>query len=228
MTVSITWHGHATLSLSADDVTLVIDPYFAPDNPAARTSVEDVAADYILVTHGHGDHVHHAERLAALTGAPVIAKPEICKWLRAKGVKDTHGMNTGGSFTFPFGQVTMTPAFHSSGLPDGTYGGEPGGFVVQLEGKRIYVAGDTSVFSDMALIGRHGLDVAILPIGDNFTMGPDDALLALGYLKPAVAIPYHYNTWSLIEVDVEAWSQECSNTQPVKPVVLSIDKPYSL
>jgi L-ascorbate metabolism protein UlaG (beta-lactamase superfamily) len=137
-------------------------------------------------------------------------------------------MNTGGGWDFPFGRVKMTPALHSSGLPDGSYGGDPGGYVVTTGGKKIYIAGDTALFSDMALIGNMGLDVAILPIGDNFTMGPDDSLLALGYLKPKVVIPCHYNTWPLVAADTEAWAKRVSAETSAKPVVLGIDETYTV
>ncbi len=228
MTVRITWHGHATLSLDIDGVSLVVDPFFAPNNPAARTTVDEVAADFILITHGHGDHVAHAAALARRTGATAIVKPEIGRWLSAEGVEKTHGMNAGGSFVFPFGRVTMTTAFHSSALPDGSYGGEPGGFIIDGGGKRVYIAGDTAVFSDMALIGRGGLDLAVLPIGDNFTMGPDDSLLALEFLKPGSVLPYHYNTWPRIAVDVDAWAKRVQQTTDAHPIVPDIDDPVEL
>ncbi len=228
MTVRITWHGHATLSLDIEGVNVVVDPFFAPGNPAAGTTVEAVVADYILITHGHGDHVADAAALAKLTGATAIAKPEIGKWLGAQGVEKRHGMNAGGSFDFPFGRLTMTMAFHSSGLPDGSYGGEPGGFVIEGAGKRIYVAGDTDVFSDMTLIARGGLDLAVLPIGDNFTMGPDNSLLALEFLKPEAVLPYHYNTWPLIAVDVDAWAARVRETTAVRPIVAAVDVPVEL
>jgi len=120
--------------------------------------------------------------------------------------------------------VKMTPALHSSGLPDGSYGGDPGGFVVEAGGKRIYFAGDTAVFSDMALIGAMGLDVAILPIGDNFTMGPDDALLALDYLNPKMVIPCHYSTWPIIEADAAAWAERVNAETAVSAIVAAIDE----
>lgn len=228
MSISITWHGHGTFSLDVGGKHVVVDPFFAGNNPAAKTAVSDVPADFILQTHGHGDHIADTVGLAKRTGALVIANFEICNWIGSKGHENTHAMNTGGSWDFPFGRVKMTHALHSSGLPDGSYGGNPGGFVVTAEGKNIYFAGDTALFSDMSLIGRMVLDVAVLPIGDNFTMGPDDALLAIDYLKPKVVIPGHYNTWPLIAVDAAAWAKRVNDETAARPVILGVDETYTV
>jgi L-ascorbate metabolism protein UlaG (beta-lactamase superfamily) len=228
MSITITWHGHGTLSLDINGAKVVVDPFFAGNNPAAKTSVDDVSADFILQTHGHGDHIADTVSLARRTGAQVIANFEICNWINGQGHANTHALNTGGGYSFPFGRVKMTHALHSSGLPDGSGGGNPGGFLLTADGKNIYIAGDTALFSDMALIGRAGLDLAILPIGDNFTMGPDDALLALDYLKPKVVIPCHYNTWPPIAVDVDAWAERVRTETAVEPVVLGVDESYTL
>jgi L-ascorbate metabolism protein UlaG (beta-lactamase superfamily) len=228
MAISITWHGHATFSLDIDGKKVVVDPFFAGNNPAAKTNAADVAADFILQTHGHGDHIADTVGLAQRTGAQVIGNVEICTWISGQGHSNVHPMNTGGGWNFDFGRVKMTPALHSSGLPDGSYGGDPGGFVVTVGSVNIYIAGDTALFSDMALIGQMGLDVAILPIGDNFTMGPDDALLALDYLKPKVVIPCHYNTWPLIAADAGAWAKRVVAETEAKPVVLAVDETYSV
>ncbi len=228
MSITITWHGHGTFSLNIGGTAVVVDPFFAGNNPAAKTKADDVSADFILQTHGHGDHIADTVPLAKRTGATVIANFEICSWIAAKGHEKTHGMNTGGGWNFPFGRVKMTPALHSSGLPDGAYGGDPGGFVLTAESKHIYIAGDTALFSDMALIGKIGLDVAILPIGDNFTMGPGDALEAVKLLKPKVVIPCHYNTWPLIAVDAPAWAKLVAAETAVTPVVLGVDETYTV
>ncbi len=228
MSVSLTWHGHGTFTLDIDGTMVVVDPFFAGNNPAAKTAVEDIPAEFVLQTHGHADHIVDTVPLAQRTGALVIANFEIGTWINNKGYANTHPMNTGGSYTFPFGKVKMTPALHSSSLPDGYYGGDPGGFVVEAGGKRIYFAGDTAVFSDMALIGAMGLDLAVLPIGDNFTMGPDDALLALEYLKPKAVVPGHYNTWPIIEVDVEAWIERVKTETAVTPILPVVDKKIEL
>ena len=228
MSISITWHGHATFSLQINDTVLVVDPFFAGNNPSAKTAVDAVTADYILQTHGHGDHIADTVALAKRTGATVIANFEICNWLAAQGHEKSHAMNTGGGYNFPFGRVKMTPALHSSGLPDGSYGGDPGGFLITAANKTIYIAGDTALFSDMALVGRTGIDVAILPVGDNFTMGPEDSVLALDYLKPTAVIPCHYNTWPPIAIDVDAWAAKVQAETAVTPIVLAVDEIYTL
>ncbi|GJM42310.1 MAG: UPF0173 metal-dependent hydrolase [Ardenticatenaceae bacterium] len=228
MTISVTWHGHGTFSLKINDTHIVVDPFFAGNNPAAQVSVDDVAADFILQTHGHGDHIADTVGLAKRTGAKVIGNFEICNWIAAQGHENVHAMNTGGGFNFSFGRVKMTAALHSSGLPDGSYGGDPGGFLVMAEGKTVYFAGDTALFSDMALIGRAGIDLAVLPVGDNFTMGPEDAVLALDYLKPKAVIPGHYNTWPPIAIDVDAWAESVKKETAVSPIILSVDETHTL
>ena len=228
MAVTITWHGHNTFSLNINGTHIVVDPFFSGNNPVAKTSVEDVAADFILQTHGHEDHITDLVPLIKRTDAQVVTNFEICSWLRNQGFSNSHAMNTGGSHDFPFGRITVTPALHSSGLPDGTYGGDPNGYVISAEGKNIYIAGDTALFSDMSLISRFNLDLAVLPIGDNYTMGPADALAALTYLKPKAVIPCHYNTWPVIEVDVQAWARRVAEETDVEPVVLGIDESHTL
>jgi L-ascorbate metabolism protein UlaG (beta-lactamase superfamily) len=228
MSISLTWHGHATFSLNINGTRIVVDPFFADNNPSAKTPVDAVAADFILQTHGHGDHIADTVALARRTGATVIANFEICNWIGAKGHEKVHAMNTGGGYNFPFGRVKMTPALHSSGLPDGSYGGDPGGYLVTAVDKTIYIAGDTALFSDMALIGRAGIDVAILPVGDNFTMGPDDSVLALEYLQPKIVVPGHYNTWPPIAIDVNAWAEKVRQETAVTPLILAVDEPHLL
>jgi len=228
MSISVTWHGHGTFSLNVNGTNIVVDPFFAGNNPAAKTNVDAVSADFILQTHGHGDHIADTMGLAKRSGATVIGNFEICNWVAAQGHDNVHAMNTGGGYNFPFGRVKMTAALHSSGLPDGSYGGDPGGYLLTADGKTLYFAGDTALFSDMALIGRAGIDLAILPIGDNFTMGPADALLALDYLQPKVVIPCHYNTWPLIAVDENAWADKVKKETAVNPILLAVDETYSL
>ena len=228
MSISVTWHGHATFSLNIDGTNVVVDPFFAGNNPSAKTSVDAVAADYILQTHGHGDHIADTMALATRTGATVIGNVEICTWIAKQGHEKVHAMNTGGGFNFPFGRVKMTAALHSSGLPDGSYGGDPGGFLVTADGKTLYIAGDTALFSDMALIGQPGIDVAIVPVGDNFTMGPDDAVLALDYLKPKTVIPCHFNTWPPIAIDIDAWIEKVQGQTAVTPLLLTVDNTHIL
>jgi L-ascorbate metabolism protein UlaG (beta-lactamase superfamily) len=228
MSTAITYHGHATFSLDLDGTKVVVDPFFAPNSPVAKVTQEEVSADYILQTHGHGDHIADTVPLAKRTGAKVIANFEIANWLGAQGVENVHPQHIGGGFNHGFAHVKMTHAIHGSGLPDGSYGGNPGGFLVTTGSAKIYIAGDTALYSDMALTGAYGIDVAILPIGDNFTMGPDDALLALGYLKPRIVIPCHYNTWPYIEVDVDAWVERVRNETDVVPAKLELEEMFVL
>ncbi len=226
--ITLTWHGHATYSLDIDGTKVVVDPFFAPNSPTAQVTQEEISADYILVTHGHGDHVADLIPLAKRTGAKVICNFEIGNWLMEKGVENVHQQHLGGGFQHEFAHVKMTVALHGSGLPDGSYGGMPGGYLLTIGDRKIYFTGDTALFSDMALIGRGGLDVVILPIGDNFTMGIEDSLEALKYLKPAVAIPCHYNTWPPIEQDAEAWASRVSSETDTKPVVLAVEGTYTV
>ncbi len=204
MSFELTFYGHGTSGLSIDSYQILIDPYFT-GNPATKTKAEDLSPDYMLVTHGHSDHVGDAAEIAARSGAKIIANAEIAKWLGAKGA-EVFPQNIGGGNNYPFGYVKLTQAVHGSALPDGSYGGMPGGFLITtLEGKKIYFAGDTGLFSGMSLIGEESIDLAILPIGDNYTMGPDDALRAVKLIQPENVIPVHYNTWELIAQDPLAW-----------------------
>ncbi len=184
MSFKITWYGHAVFALETGGYKILVDPYLK-GNPAAPVTPDQVAADYILITHGHGDHVGDAVEIAKRTGATVISNAEISKWMSAKGLK-THAQHIGGGYTHPFGYLKLTMALHGSMLPDGSNGGNPVGFLLTThEGKKIYLAGDTGLFGDMRLIGEEGIDLAALPIGDNFTMGPADALRAVKLLQPA-------------------------------------------
>lgn len=207
MSVKLTWYGHATLGLETGKYRLLIDPFFS-GNPAATQRAGQVAADYILITHGHGDHVGDAVDIARRTGAQVISNFEISNWLAKKGVENRHAQHIGGGFKHPFGYLKLTFAIHGSALPDGSYGGMPAGFLLATQdGKNVYIAGDTGLFGDMRLIGEEGIDLAVLPIGDNYTMGPDDALRAVKLLQPRHVIPIHYGTWDLINQDANAWAQ---------------------
>ncbi len=220
MATNVQWLGHACLLIESDGQRILIDP-FLTGNPAAAAKAEDMKADFILVSHGHGDHLGDTVEIARRTGATVICNYEIAGWLNAKGVKKTHGQQHGGSHTFPFGKVKLTLAFHGSAMPDGTYGGNPCGFLITFrDGKRVYDAADTGLFGDMRLIGEEGIDLAILPIGDNFTMGPEDALRAVKLIEPKKVLPIHYNTWGLIAQDGRAWGTHVSAETKAEPVVL--------
>lgn len=207
MSFEISWLGHAVLRLKTEGFNLLVDPYLT-QNPSATEDADTIAADYILVTHGHGDHVGDTVQIAHRTGATVIANAEICSWLGNKGVK-VHGQHIGGGFTYPFGYLKLTMALHGSALPDGSDGGNPAGFLLTTKaGEKIYMAGDTGLFGDMALIGDEGLTLAVIPIGDNYTMGPVDALRAVKFLRPQHVIPIHYNTFGLINQDANAWAAQ--------------------
>jgi L-ascorbate metabolism protein UlaG (beta-lactamase superfamily) len=226
MTVSVTWHGHATLTLNVNGTRIVVDPFFS-GNPAATIGADACVADVVLLTHGHGDHVADALEIANRCDALVISNFEICNWVAAQGHENVHAQHIGGGYDHSFGRVKLTVAFHGSGLPDGSYGGMAAGFLLTVDGKNIYIAGDTAVYSDMQLIGRAGLDLAILPIGDNFTMGPDDALLAVKFLEAKMVIPYHYDTWPPIEQDVQAWANLVRKETSSQVTVLDVEGSFS-
>jgi L-ascorbate metabolism protein UlaG (beta-lactamase superfamily) len=220
MATRIHWLGHACLLLESDGQHVLIDP-FLTGNPAASTTAEKVPADFILVSHGHGDHVGDTIAIAKRTGAMVIANYEIFLWLEKRGLKKVHGMQHGGSHNFPFGKLKLTLAFHGSVLPDGSNGGNPCGFLLSLkDGRKVYAAQDTALFSDMRLIGEEGIDLAALPIGDNYTMGPDDALRAVKFLEPRKVLPIHYNTFELIRQDANAWAARVRKETKAEAVVL--------
>jgi L-ascorbate metabolism protein UlaG (beta-lactamase superfamily) len=207
MSSKLTWYGHSTLGLETGGYRLLIDPYFS-GNPSAPVDCDQVKADFILVTHGHGDHIGDTLSIARRCNATVITNFEIANWLDRQGI-ETHAQHIGGGFHHPFGYLKFTQALHGSGLPDGSYGGNPAGFLLTTkDNKKIYISGDTGLFGDMKLIGEEGIDVAILPIGDNFTMGPDDALRAVKFIMPKIIIPIHYGTWELIRQDAEAWAKQ--------------------
>ena len=221
MDISITWLGHSAFHLTIGEHNILIDPYIT-GNPLAPVSADDLPADFILLSHGHGDHVGDTLDIARRTGATIIANNEIAIWCRDKhGIENVHTLNTGGGVKLPFGRVELTIAFHSSELPDGSYGGQPNGIlIITNEGKTIYHAGDTTVFSEMQLIGQRGIDLAMLPIGDYYTMGIDGSLQAIGLLNPKAVIPMHYNTFDGIAQDVVNWAQRVHNETEAQPIVL--------
>lgn len=222
------WLGHSAWQLETGDFRVLIDPFLS-DNPVACVAADSLEPTHILVSHGHGDHVGDTVELAVRTGATVVANHEICEWLTAKGVKNLHPMNLGGGHDFPFGRVKMTIAHHSSMLPDGSDGGCPGGFLLRLsDGRKIYYAGDTALFYDMLLIGQVGLDIAILPIGDNYTMGPSDALRAVELLRPKLVLPCHYNTWPPIAQDAEAWIKDVRQLGKTNALALRVGDTHVL
>lgn len=221
MSTKMRWLGHSCLMFESDGKHVLIDP-FLTGNPKAAMKAGDVPADFILVSHGHGDHVGDAGEIAERTGATIITNYEIAIWFQEKmGQRNVHGMQHGGAYQFPFGRVKMTIAFHGSALPDGSNGGNPCGFLITFnDGKRIYDAADTGLFGDMKLIGEEGIDLAFLPIGDNFTMGPDDAVRAVKFLTPKRVVPIHFDTFPLIAQDGNAWAEKVRKETSAIPVIL--------
>ncbi|MDP3073007.1 MAG: metal-dependent hydrolase [Opitutaceae bacterium] len=207
----LTYLGHSCFLLETARARLLIDPYLR-ENPRAPQGAAALACDYIVISHGHDDHTADALAIAQRCGATIIANFEIAEYFAARGAK-VHALNPGGGFDFPFGRVKLTIAHHTSSLGPALnpiYLGAPCGILISADGKTLYHAGDTAVFLDMQLIGRGGLDAALLPIGDNYTMGPDDALLALDFLRPRVAVPMHYDTWPLIAQDAGAFASRAA------------------
>lgn len=220
--MKITWLGHNCWHLEIEGHNLLVDP-FLDASPTAPTKANDVQADTILVSHGHEDHIADAVSIAQRTGATVLTNFEIGNWLTKQGVPGDHviGMNHGGGYDLPFGRVEYTIAHHSSSLPDGTYGGNPGGFLIVAGERRVYFACDTAAFLDMKLIGAGGLDLAVLPIGDLFTMGPAGSLEAIKLLGPKRVLPCHYNTWPPIKQDADAWAETVRQHTRAEPSVLA-------
>ena len=220
MAITFTWLGHSTFEMNIDGHNVLFDPFLS-GNPLAAKKADEIETEIILVSHGHGDHTTDVVSIAKRTGAPAVANFEVANWLSNKGVK-THGQNTGGRGDYGFMTVKFTLAFHSSSLPDGTYGGSPNGLIVSAKAsvQKLYFSGDTALFSDMQLIGDEGLDIAFLPIGDYFTMGIDDSIKAINFLRPRYVAPMHYNTFDPIAQDAGKWANRVSSETSATPIVL--------
>jgi len=202
--MKITFYGHASLGIQIEDVHILIDPFITGNSKASHINIENLKADYILLTHAHQDHILDVEAIAKLTGAVIVSNYEIVTHYQNLGLEG-HPMNHGGSWNFDFGTVKYVNAIHTSSFPDGSYGGQPGGFVIEGEHKNIYIAGDTALTFDMKLIPlQTKLDLAILPIGDNFTMGVSDAVIASDFVECDKILGYHFDTFGYIEIDHEA------------------------
>jgi len=216
----VNYYGHGTFGFETAGKKIVIDPFFT-GNPKASLAADDLQADVLIVSHGHSDHIGDCVEIAKRTGALVVSNFEIIQWIQNQGIENAHPMHIGGSHDFEFGTVKLTMAMHGSMMPDGAYGGNPCGILLKLKDCTIYHAADTGLFFDMKLIGEEGIDLAILPICDNFTMGPDDAIRALQYLNPTKVIPSHYNTWPVIEQDPHVWAREVKAKTASAPIVLA-------
>ncbi len=207
--MKVTFLGHAVLQINTNGKTIIVDPFISGNEMAKEINVDSLKADYILLTHGHEDHVADVERIVKNTGAKLISNFEVINWFGTKNIKG-HPMNHGGKWDFDFGTVKMVNAIHSSSMPDGSYGGNPGGFVVWNSEISFYIAGDTALTQDMKLIPLTApkLNFCVLPIGDNFTMGYEEALLASDFVKCDTVIAYHYDTFGYIVVDKEMVKKE--------------------
>lgn len=226
--IRLTWLGHGSWLIEPDGydsdqpVRLVLDP-FLTDNPVAKIRPSELTGiTHVLLSHAHFDHIADAAEICQANGATLVANFEIVQWFQKNhGIETAVGMNTGGSLSLPCGQLTLVPALHSSSFPDGSYGGCAGGFVLRVGSQRIYFACDTAFFSDMVHYA-HGVDLAVLPIGDLFTMGADDSIAATKLIGPKAVTGAHYNTWPPIEQDVEHWALRVKNETNAAPVVLEV------
>lgn len=200
--MKFTYYGHACFLVEINNTKLLFDPFITPNPLAAHIDINKIECDYILVSHGHSDHIVDCLAIAERTQATVISNYEIIVWLQNKGLKKGHMMNTGGHWIFDFGKVKCVNAVHSSSMPDGSYGGNPMGFLVETPKKSFYYSGDTALTLDMQLIGEYkNIDVALFPIGNNFTMGVDNAVIASQFVKCDKVVGLHYDTFDLIKID---------------------------
>jgi L-ascorbate metabolism protein UlaG (beta-lactamase superfamily) len=200
----LTYYGQSCFSVEIKGKNILFDPFITPNDLAKEIDVNSIEADFIFLSHGHSDHIADCVSIATRTGAKVVASFEVVEWLTKQGVENIHPMNTGGKWKFDFGTVKCVVAHHSSGLPDGSYGGNPMGFLFTTDEENFYFAGDTSLTLDMQLIPRWAdLNFCILPIGDNFTMDIHDAIMAADFVKCPVVVGVHYNTFELIKIDTE-------------------------
>jgi len=200
--MKITYYGQSCVLIETAGKKLLFDPFIMSNPKAQHIDPNSIKPDYILLSHGHGDHVADVIAIEKSSGAKVICIAEIASWLGNQGI-EAHGMNIGGGYNFDFGRVKMVNAIHSSSMPDGSYGGNPAGFLIHSEGKVIYFAGDTALTYDMKLLADENIDWSILPIGDNYTMGVDDAIKACAFVNCTNVIGVHYNTFPVIEINTD-------------------------
>jgi len=222
----LTYLSHSAWLIENDDFKIVIDP-FLEGNPTAPISPAELQANFIIVTHAHGDHIGDAIPMAKASEGLIISNFEIANYCTAQGAQ-AHPMHIGGAREFPFGRVKLTPAWHGSSFPDGSYGGTPAGCLITIDGKTIYHTGDTGLFMDMQLIGEmNEIDLMMVNIGDNFTMGIDDAVKAVEMVKPKLVMPMHYKTFDVIDVDPDEFVQKVEE-KGFKAQVVDIGKGFEL
>ena len=210
--MKLTYYGHSAFSVDVQGIKILFDPFISFNELAKNIDIDQIQADYIFLSHGHQDHIADAVRIAKRTNATVVASWEVATWIAAQGVEKTHPMNTGGKWTFDFGVVKCVVAQHSSGLPDGSYGGNPLGFLFKTESGNFYYSGDTALTLDMQLIPSWlDLHFAVLPIGDNFTMGIDDAINAATFIQCDTIIGVHYDTFGFIRISKEEAHKKFEN-----------------
>lgn len=228
MNIEITYFGHSCFLINTGSEKILFDPFITPNELASKVDINSIECDYILITHGHADHIADAEAIAKNTNATVISSFEVITWLENKGVSNTHSMNIGGKWKFPFGVVKMVEAIHSSSLPDGSYGGSATGYVVTLKDKTFYFSGDTALYSDMKLIAnKYKIDFAFLCIGDNYTMDIEEAMIAADFIKTDKIIGMHYDTFPWIKIDHEQ-SKEVAIKANKELVLMKIEETITI
>ena len=227
MSIKITWIGHSAFVIESGDQQILLDPFIS-GNPVATIQPTDVNPTLILLSHAHGDHLGDLVEIAKRTGAPVVGNFEIGNWLLNQGVENILQGNPGGTVTVNGIQAKWTVAHHSSSFPDGSYGGQPNGFIITIDEKKLYFAGDTSLFGDMQLIGAEGIHTAFLPIGDLFTMGINDSIQAIRLIQPEFVIPMHYNTFPPIVQDTGAWADRVRSETDAEPIVLDVNGSHEI
>jgi L-ascorbate metabolism protein UlaG (beta-lactamase superfamily) len=226
--MKITFLGHSTILAHIGGKNILFDPFITPNELASQIDVNELKVDYILVSHGHEDHVADVESIAKRTGAIIVSNFEVTTWFEKRGCQNVHPMNIGGQWQFDFGNVRYVNAIHSSTMPDGASGGMPGGFVISSEEGNFYFAGDTALTYDMKLIPRYAkIDFAVLPIGDNFTMGFEDAVVAAQWVNTAKVLAVHFDTFGFIKVDHEA-VKTLFNKEQIELILPEIGSTYNL
>lgn len=228
MSVQLTWLGHSAFLVRLDGHDVLFDP-FLTGNPLAPVDAASLMPELIFLSHAHGDHLGDTVEIAQRVDCPVVTNWECAEWLNQRDVK-AHGQGAGGMSEYGFCTVKLTPAVHSSSFPDGSNGGNPNGLIVTTteSRKRLYYAGDTALFSDMALIGEERIDLAFLPIGDYFTMGIADSIRAIKYIQPRYVVPMHYNTFPPIAQNVVEWANRVSSETNAQPIVLDPGGSFTL